>query len=134
MTDNQSMEVQDQEIVNEETERTRDCQCYIPRADIYEVDEIINVVMDMPGIDPNAIDITLEKNVLNVKGFAHIPDRDKYTMVSAEYEPGDYERSFRISDTIDREKIDANYKDGVLRLTLPRAEIAKTKKIEVKVK
>ena len=56
------MEVQEQELVQEETERTRECRCFVPRADIYEVNDEIVVAMDMPGINENAIEITLEKN------------------------------------------------------------------------
>jgi HSP20 family protein len=130
---NKEMEIQKQEMIPEETERTRECQCFIPRADIYEVDEDIIVMMDMPGINENAIDITLEKNVLNVKGFAQMDNREGYSLVFAEYETGDFERSFRISDSIDQERIEAIYKNGILKLTLPKAEEAKTRKIEVKV-
>ena len=130
---NKEMEIQKQEMIPEETERTRECQCFIPRADIYEVDEDIIVMMDMPGINENAIDITLEKNVLNVKGFAQMDNREGYSLVFAEYETGDFERSFRISDSIDQEHIEAIFKNGVLKLTLPKAEEAKTRKIEVKV-
>jgi HSP20 family protein len=130
---NKEMEIQKQEMIPEETERTRECQCFIPRADIYEVDEDIIVMMDMPGINENAIDITLEKNVLNVKGLAQMDNREGYALVFAEYETGDFERSFRISDSIDQERIEAIYKNGILKLTLPKAEEAKTRKIEVKV-
>lgn len=133
MTNEKSMEIQEQEMVPEETERTRECQCFVPRADIYEVNEDIVVVLDMPGIDENAIEITLEKNVLNVKGFTQVVDRKNYSQTWAEYEAGDYERSFRISDQIDKNKIEATYKDGVLRLNLPKAEEAKARKIAVKV-
>ena len=133
MSEKKDMEVQDKELVQEETERTRECRCFIPRADIYEYDENIFVVLDMPGINENAIEITLEKNVLNIKGYSQIKDRDNYSLVSAEYEPGDFERSFRVSNTIDRENIEATYNDGVLRLTLPKTEEAKARKITVKV-
>ncbi len=131
--ENKEMELQQQEMVPEETERTRECRCFIPKADIYEVDENIFVVLDMPGINENAIDITLEKNILNVKGYAQIENRENYSLVLAEYEAGDFERSFSVSDTIDRENIQASYKNGVLRLVLPKAEEAKTRKITVKV-
>ena len=127
------MEIQEQEIVEEETERTRECRCFTPRTDIYEVGDDIILVLDMPGINENAIEITLEKNILNVKGFAQINDSGDYTLTYAEYETGDYERSFRVSDAIAKDKIDALYKDGVLRLTLPKAEQAKARKIAVKV-
>jgi len=127
------MEVSEQDVVQDGAERTRECRCYIPRADIYEVDENIIVLMDMPGINENAIEITLEKNILNVKGLAQVGDYPNYSLTFSEYEAGDFERSFRISDAIDRDKIEARYMDGVLRLVLPRIEQAKSKKITVKV-
>ncbi len=133
MAENKEMEVREQEVVQDGTERTRECRCYIPRADIYEYDENIVVLMDMPGINENAIEITLEKNILNIKGLAQIEDYPNYSLTFSEYETGDFERSFRISDTIDRNHIEARYTDGVLRLVLPRAEQAKSKKIAVKV-
>ena len=70
---------------------------------------------------------------MNVKGYAQIEDPDEYSLTLAEYETGDYERSFRVSDGIATDKIEAAYKDGVLRLTLPKAEQAKARKIAVKV-
>jgi HSP20 family molecular chaperone IbpA len=127
------MELQEQELVQEETERTRECRCFVPRTDIYEVEDDIILALDMPGINENAFEITLDKNILNVKGYAQIEDPDEYTLTLAEYETGDYERSFRVSDEIAKDKIEAVYKDGVLRLTLPKAEQAKTRKIAVKV-
>lgn len=126
------MEVQDQKLVEEETERTRECQCFVPRTDIYEAGDEITMALDMPGINENAIEITLEKNILNVKGYAQIDDPSDYTLTFAEFETGDYERSFRVSDAIAKEKIEAVYNDGVLRLTLPKAEQAKARKIAVK--
>jgi HSP20 family protein len=132
-TKSKEMEVQEQELLQEETERTRECRCFVPRADIYEVNDEIVVAMDMPGINENAIEITLEKNILNVKGFAQVDDPRDHSLATAEYEVGDYERSFRISDTVAKDKIGAVYQDGVLRLTLPKAEQAKARKIAVKV-
>ena len=132
-TKSKELEVQDQELVQEETERTRECRCFVPRTDIYEAGDEIILELDMPGLNENAIEITLEKNVLYVKGFSQVDDPDEYTLTFAEYEPGDYERSFRVSDTIAKDKIEAVYNDGVLRLTLPKAEQAKARKIAVKV-
>ena len=133
MVDKKDIETKELQITPDGTERTRDYRCYTPQADIYEVDENIIVVLDFPGINENAIDVTLEKNILTVKGLAQVEVFDNYSLVFTEYEPGDYERSFRITDAIDREKIEANFNNGVLRLVLPRAEQAKTKKITVKV-
>jgi HSP20 family molecular chaperone IbpA len=131
--DTKEMELQDQELVQEEAERTRECRCFVPRADIYEAGDEIILALDMPGINEKAFEITLEKNILNVKGYAQIEDPNEYSLTLAEYETGDYERSFRVSDAIATDKIEAAYKDGVLRLTLPKAEQAKARKIAVKV-
>lgn len=132
MSENKSMEVQEQEILEQETERTRECRCFIPRTDIYEYEDTIVLVIDMPGIHENAIEITLEKDILEVKGFAQVEDYEGLSLVKAEYEPGDFERKFRVSDSIDRDNINATFTNGVLRLELPKADTAKTKKISVK--
>jgi HSP20 family protein len=129
-----SLEVQKQELAEtEEVERTRECACYIPRADIYETEDNIVVVADMPGVDQKSIDISLEKYILTINGYVEPPEIEGYSLAWAEYDIGDYQRSFRISNEIDRDKIEATIKDGVLRLFLPKAEQAKLKKISVKV-
>ena len=134
MTENtKEMELQDQELVQEEAERTRECRCFVPRTDIYEAGDDIILALDMPGINENAFEITLEKDILNVKGYFQVEEPNDYTLTLSEYETGDYERSFRVSDEIAKDKIEAVYKDGVLRLTLPKAEQAKARKIAVKV-
>lgn len=129
----QAMEVQEQERIPEErTEHIRDRTRYLPKSDIYETEEDYNLVMDMPGVDEESIDITLEKNTLTINGFTSVEGPEGYSLARAEYEIGDYERSFRLTDQIDRENIEAAYENGVLRLTLPKAEEAKTRKIAVK--
>ena len=128
-----AMEIEKQEAAPAEgTERTRECPCFVPRADIYEKDEAIVVVVDMPGVSSESIDITLEKNVLTINGTATPLRPEDYSLVWAEYEDGDYQRRFTLSDEIDQDGIEATVKDGVLRLHLPKADIAKTRKISVK--
>jgi len=128
-----TIEAEKREITEaEEIERTRECQCFIPRADIYETEDMIVVVTDMPGVDEKSVDITLEKNILTINGYVNINEPEGYSLAWAEYEVGDYQRSFRISNEIDRDKIEATIKDGVLRLQLPKVEQAKLKKIAVK--
>lgn len=114
-------------------ERTRDCRCFVPRSDIYETDDQIVVTLDMPGVQKDNIEISLDKNVLTVNGYAVAEDPKGFSLVRAEFEVGDYERSFRISNRIEQDKINAEYKNGVLRLTLPKAEETKKRKIAVKV-
>ncbi len=131
-TENKKMEVKKEEVPTEESERTRECQCFVPRADIYETEENIVVLLDMPGIEKEEIDVSLEKNTLTVNGYVKVETPEGYSLALNEYRLGDYERSFRISNQIDREGIEAEYKEGVLRLTLPKAEEAKERKIPVK--
>lgn len=127
-----AIEAQKQELSTlEDTERTRDCQCFVPRADIYETDDQIVVVVDVPGASENSIDITLEKNVLTINAYVEPEDREGYALSLAEYEVGDYQRSFRLSDEVDRENIEASIKDGVLRLELAKAKEAQSRKISV---
>jgi len=125
------VEKQDVEAV-EGTERTRSSRAFVPRTDIYETKDSIMVVADMPGVNENSIDITLEKNVLSLHGYVEFSPPKDYNLVYAEYEVGDYERNFTLSDEIDRDNIEATVKDGVLRLHLPKAGPAKTRKIPVK--
>ena len=127
-----SMQVPDQEMVEaESTERMRSRVTFIPRSDIYETEEFVVVTLDIPGVNKEAIDVTLEKNVLSVNGNSSHGAPDGYTMAFGEFQTGDYERSFRLTDEIDRNGIEAVYEDGVLKLTLPKAEEVKSKKIKV---
>jgi HSP20 family molecular chaperone IbpA len=129
----QALEAQKQELsTTEDAERTRECQCFIPRADIYETDDAIMVLVELPGVDENSLDITLEKNVLTINGYTEIPQMEGYQLAYREYEIGDYTRSFRLSDEIDREGIEASMKNGELHLRLPKAGPAKARKISVK--
>jgi HSP20 family molecular chaperone IbpA len=134
MADNvKTMDVEKEEITAaEDTERTRECRCFVPRADIYEVDNQIVIVADVPGVDENSVEITLDKNVLTINAYVDPVEMEGYALGFAEYEVGDYQRSFRLSDEIDREKIQATIKDGVLRLYLPKAAAAQARKISVK--
>jgi len=133
MAKNTLQEVGKKEVeVLEGTERSRAGKAFIPRVDIYETDDAVNVIADMPGVDESAIDITLEKNVLSLYGYVDAAKPDNYSLAFAEYEVGDYERKFTLSDEIDREKISATVKDGVLNILLPKAGPAKTRRIAVK--
>ena len=85
----------------------------------------------MPGTDEKSITVNLENNILTIMGSMNLERPEGYDLSYAEFGLGDYERSFAITEAIDRNKIDAGVKDGVLRLTLPKGEAAKPKKIKV---
>ena len=128
-----TMEIEKQEVTTtEETERTRECRCFIPRSDIYELDDQIVIVADVPGVDEKSIDVTIEKNILTINALVNPVLPQGYSLSFAEYEVGDFQRSFRLSDEIDRKKIQASVKDGVLRLYLPKAKEALMRKVSVK--
>ncbi|RMH98912.1 MAG: Hsp20/alpha crystallin family protein [Calditrichaeota bacterium] len=114
-------------------ERTRNTRVFLPPVDIYETHDDIVLLADMPGVNKDAIDITLEQNVLTIRAKAEPQVPEGYELAYAEYEVGDYERSFTLDETVDQERIEASYQNGVLQLRLPKAEPAKPKKIEVKV-
>jgi HSP20 family molecular chaperone IbpA len=116
----------------ERTERTSTRSVFLPLTDIYETRDHIVLAAEMPGVGPDAIDITLEKRVLTIRGRAAEQRHEGYRQVYAEYAAGDYERVFTLSEEIDRERIEASYKEGVLHLLLPKAETAKARKIELK--
>jgi HSP20 family protein len=116
----------------EKGERTRERRIFTPHVDIVERKNDIVVIADMPGVDENSIDITLEKNVLTIYGAVEADIPENHRLFLSEYGIGDYQRVFTLSDEVDRERIQASVNNGVLRLVLPKAEEAKTRKIQVK--
>ena len=98
---------------------------------VVESGDALTLVADMPGVDENGIDITVEKNVLTVRGTVHGDVPEGYELSYEEYGVGDYERSFTIPNEIDRDGISATIKDGVLKLSLPVSKQAASRKIAV---
>jgi HSP20 family protein len=134
MSEEKSLQVQEEEkreVAESGVERTRDCDCFVPRADVYETGDAIVVVADMPGINENTVDITLEDNVLTINGYVDPEPPEGYGLAYVEYRVGDYLRAFTLSDQIERSGIEATVKDGVLRLVLPKVEEVKKRKITV---
>ena len=130
--DLQVQEADKQEVTTMDgAERTRARKAFVPRVDIYETNEEIIAVADMPGVDENSVDITLEKNVLTINGYVEPESPENFELTYAEYDVGDYQRSFTLSNEIDMAQIEASVKDGVLHLRLPKAGPAKPKKIQV---
>ena len=113
-------------------EQTKDLPVFVPAVDIYETEDKMTVVADMPGVTAEGLSVGLKDDVLTIRGEA-AADPDGRTVRYREYNSGNYFRQFTISDAIDREKIAAKLKDGVLTLDLPKAEKVKPRQIEVKV-
>jgi len=113
-------------------ETTRGAHIYRPAADICETENGVVIAVDMPGVGPDDVDITLEKRVLTIHGRIRPTQPEGYRPVYAEYGEGDYERAFSLSEEIDEAKIKAAVHSGVLMLELPKVEPARPRRIEVK--
>lgn len=121
-----------QEVTQAEgCERMRPRRVFAPATDIYETEEAVYLTADMPGVQESEIDITLEKKTLTLRATAHPQAPEGMTPLFHEYADGDYERAFVLSEEIDREGIEANMRDGVLHLTLPKRKDAQSRKIKV---
>jgi len=115
-----------------EAERTKNRRVFVPKADIIETDGAMVLYADMPGVDEKSVDVTLEKNILTITGKVEPQEFPGHSINYAEYDVGDYERAFTISDEVDRERIQASVRNGVLKLTLFKAPQAQVRKISVR--
>ena len=131
--DNDNKEIslrEKEEISKEEGEPTKEGVFYSPVVDIYETQEAITVLADLPGVEKDKLDINVEDRQLTITGLVKETEERRQSMYS-EYGVGGYTRSFRLGDTIDQTKINAALKEGVLTLVLPKADRLKPRKIEI---
>ena len=118
-------------LPGEKSLATRDETRYIaPPVDIYETNDALMVVVDLPGVDKDEVDVRVEDSVLTIKG------KSDYTqpanLVLGEFNLQGYYRQFQLSDEVDQDKISAESKSGVLTIRLPKAEKSKPKQIKVR--
>ena len=106
-------------------------RAFLPNTDIFETEDALTLVLEMPGVDRGNIDVSVENGVLTVEGKINFDKYEGLQPVYSEYNIGPYRRSFRISSRIDQDKIKAEIRDGVITLVLPKAEQAKPRRIEV---
>lgn len=107
---------------------------WAPSVDIYETEHELVVKADLPDIKPEELDIRVENNILTIRGerkFETKVDEKNYLRVERTF--GSFSRSFALANTVNTEAIKADYKDGVLTLTVPKREEAKPKQIKVSV-
>jgi HSP20 family protein len=131
MAENKGMAVREKKELVAKEEKTVPGRYYIPYSDIYETDEALSVVMEMPGVEKKDLNVKLEDDVLSVDGRIDFAKYKDVEPVYAEYNVGHYARSFTLGSAIDQEKISANLEDGVLTLTLPKAKHAQPRKITI---
>ena len=119
------------EIVSN-AEATKPGPVFTPAVDIFETDNALILLADLPGVKAKDLTIDLKEGVLALSTQMEVPETADEVVILREYQTGNYYRKFNLSDVIDQSKIEAKLKDGVLRLTLPKVEAAAPRKIEVK--
>jgi len=132
MPTRQELQVQQKRELEKEEESTIPARVFLPTADIYETNDALNVVLEMPGVDKNSVDIRVEDGVLKIEGRLDFSKYQGLQPLYTEYNVGHYSRSFRLSSKIDQNKIAAELNDGGLSLLLPKVEEAKPRTIQVK--
>jgi len=132
MDSNQELRVQQKRELEKKDETTIPARIFLPTADIYETEDALSVVLEMPGVEKNNVDVRVEDGVLKVEGRLDFSKYQGLQPLYTEYNVGHYFRSFQLSSKIDHNRIEAELKDGVLALTLPKVEEAKPRTIQIK--
>jgi HSP20 family protein len=132
MATSQELAVREKRELTAKEEKTVPGRFYVPYTDVYETDDALTVVMEMPGVDRKDIEVALENNVLRIEGKIDFAKYQGMEPVYTEYNVGHYARSFTISNKVDQGQISAQVEDGVLTLTLPKTAEAQPRRIAVK--
>lgn len=110
----------------------KDAPAFAPKVDVKETEESFEVTAEIPGIKPEELDVSLNGDILTIKGEKKLEEEKKegnYHLVERSY--GSFSRSFRLPKVVDREKLKASHKDGILTISLPKGEREGATKIEV---
>jgi len=131
MTEKSDIQTHDKKELAMPEEKTIPGKYYIPDTDIYETDDALMVIMEIPGVSNDNVHINLEKDVLTINANIDLKNYKNFRPVYTEYNIGHYTRSFTLSDKVNQDKIEAQVNDGVLSVKLPKAEEVKPRKIPV---
>ena len=131
MASRQEVQLQQKRELENKEEATIPVRVFMPTADIYENEDALTVVLEMPGVGKGNVQIRVEEGVLKIEGRVDFSKYQNLFPIYTEYNVGNYARSFRLSSKIDQEKIEAEMQDGVLTLRLPKLEAAKPRTIQV---
>lgn len=131
MASSQELALREKKELVAKEEKTVPGRYYVPYTDIYETEEALTVVMEMPGVEKKDLGMALENDVLRVDGHIDFSKYEGMEPVYTEYNIGHYTRSFTLSGKIDQDKISAQLDDGVLTLTLPKGRDALPRRIAI---
>ena len=131
MARSQELEVQEKKELVSKEEKTVPSRYYMPNTDIYETDDALTVVMEIPGVQKKDMEIHIENDVLRVEGRVDFGHYEGLEPLYTEYNVGHFARAFTLSSKIDQQQITAKVEDGVLTLTLKKAREAMPRRITV---
>jgi len=131
MSGSQELSVREKQELAKKEEKTTPGRYFVPAADIFETEHCLTVVMEMPGVKKDHLNIEIEEDVLRIEGQLDFSAYEGMDPVYTEYNIGHYARGFTLSGKIDRESISARLDDGVLTLILPKAKEAMPQRITI---
>ena len=131
MAQSQALQSQEKRELVSKDEQTVPVRYFVPTADIFETEDALTVVMEVPGVNNEAVDISVENQVLKIEAKIDPSKYDGMEPLYTEYNVGHFARSFTLSNKIDQQQISATLEDGVLTLTLKKAKEAVPRKISV---
>jgi HSP20 family molecular chaperone IbpA len=131
MAQSQALEVQEKKELVSREEKTVPLRYYVPNTDIYETDDAITVVMEMPGVEKKDLQVNLENDTVRVEGRVDFSKYEGMQPLYTEYNVGHFARAFSLSSKIDQQQIAAQLDDGVLTLTLKKAKEALPRRIPI---
>jgi HSP20 family protein len=127
----QELAVQEKKELVSKEEKTVPARYYVQNTDIYETDDALTVVMEIPGVERKDVEVNIENDVLRVEGRIDFAKYEGLEPLYTEYNVGHFARSFTVSNKIDQQQISAQVDDGVLTLTLKKAKDAIRRKIAI---
>jgi HSP20 family molecular chaperone IbpA len=131
-TESKALQAREKAEVQTPAEQLKPGLVFSPAIDIFETDKEITLLADMPGVKANQLSIDLKESILSLTGDVEDPQGAEEADLLREYRTGRYFREFSLSQVVDQSKINAELKDGVLHLRLPKVEKATPRKISVK--
>ena len=131
MANSQALAVQEKKELVSKEEKTVPARYYVQVTDIYETDDALTVVMEIPGVEKKDVEVNVENDVLQVEGRVDFTKYEGLEPLYTEYNVGHFARSFTLSNRIDQQQITAQLEDGVLTLTLKKAKEAMPRKIAI---
>ena len=131
MAQSQALEVQEKKEAVSKEESTVPARYFLPSTDIFETEDALTVIMEVPGVEKQDIEVSVENDVLRVEAKLNFGNYAGLDPLYTEYNIGHYARSFSLSNKLDQQQINAQLQDGVLTLVLKKAAEAQPRRIQI---